>query len=45
MRDFEFYQAVLELMAPWPVVNVELDVPEQQMTMTAEDRTGARSLS
>jgi hypothetical protein len=30
MRDFEFYQAVLGLMAPWPVVNVELDVPERR---------------
>jgi transposase len=34
MRDFELYQAVLGLQAPWTVVNVELDVMGQQVTVT-----------
>ena len=34
MRDFELYQAVLGLRAPWTVVNVELDVNRQQVTVT-----------
>lgn len=36
MRDFELYQAVLGLRPPWTVVNVELDVKRQQITVTVE---------
>jgi transposase len=40
MRDFELYQAVLGLQAPWTVANVELDVKEQQVTVTVEAGPG-----
>jgi transposase len=40
MRDFELYQAVLGLQAPWTVVNVELDVKGQQVTVTVEAGPG-----
>ncbi|HSE57192.1 MAG TPA: ISL3 family transposase [Nitrospiraceae bacterium] len=40
MRDFELYQAVLGLEAPWTVVNVELDVTGQQVTVTVEAGAG-----
>jgi transposase len=40
MRDFELYQAVLGLRAPWAVVNVELDVKRQQVTVTVEAGLG-----
>jgi hypothetical protein len=36
MRDFEIYQAILRLQAPWTVVNVELDVKGQQVTVSVE---------
>lgn len=36
MRDFDLYQAVLGLKAPWTVVNVELDVKGEQVTVTVE---------
>ncbi len=47
MRDFELYQAVLGLQAPWTVVNVELDVNGQQVSspwMRARDRIPAPSV-
>jgi hypothetical protein len=34
MRDFELYQAVLGLRAPWSVINVALDVNGNQVTVT-----------
>jgi len=40
MRDFELYQAVLGLQAPWSVINVELNVPGQQVTVTVEAGLG-----
>jgi transposase len=40
MRDFELYQAVLGLHAPWTVVNVELEVKGQQVTVTVEAGPG-----
>jgi len=40
MRDFELYQAVLGLQAPWSVINVELNVPGQQVTVTVEAGPG-----
>lgn len=40
MRDFELYQAVLGLRTPWTVVNVELDVKTQQVTVTVEAGPG-----
>jgi transposase len=40
MRDFELYQAVLGLQAPWTVVNVELEVKGQQVTVTVEAGPG-----
>ncbi len=40
MRDFALYQAVLELQAPWSVVNVELDVKGQQVTVAVEAGPG-----
>ncbi len=40
MRDFELYQAVLGLRAPWTVVKVELDVTRQQVTVTVEAGLG-----
>ena len=40
MRDFELYQAVLGLQAPWTVVNVELDVKGQQVTVSVEPGPG-----
>ena len=40
MRDFELYQAVLGLQAPWAVVNVELDITRQQVTVTADAGPG-----
>ena len=40
MRDFELYQAVLGLQAPWTVANVELDVKGQQVTVTVEAGPG-----
>ncbi|MEW6283749.1 MAG: ISL3 family transposase [Candidatus Eremiobacterota bacterium] len=40
MRDFELYQAVMGLQAPWTVVNVELDVTGQQVTVTVEAGPG-----
>ncbi|WHZ15312.1 MAG: Mobile element protein [Nitrospira sp.] len=40
MRDFELYQAVLGLRAPWTVVNVELDVKGKQVTVTVEAGPG-----
>lgn len=40
MRNFELYQAVLGLRAPWAVVNVELDVTRQQVTVTVEAGSG-----
>jgi transposase len=39
MRDFELYQAVLGLQAPWAVVNVELDVT-RQVTVTVDAGPG-----
>jgi transposase len=41
MRDFELYQAVLGLRAPWSVVQVELDVNRQQVTVTVGARSGS----
>jgi transposase len=40
MRDFELYQAVLGLQAPWAVVNVELDMTRQQVTVTVDAGPG-----
>src|SRR5690606_27212905 len=40
MRDFDLYQAVLGLKAPWTVVNVELDVKGEQVTVTIEAGPG-----
>jgi transposase len=40
MRDFELYQAVLGLQAPWAVVNVELDVKRQQVVVTVDAGPG-----
>jgi transposase len=40
MRDFELYQAVLGLKAPWIVVHVELDVKGAQVTVTVEAGPG-----
>lgn len=40
MRDFELYQAVLGLQAPWAVVNVELDVTGQQVSVTVDAGPG-----
>lgn len=40
MRDFELYQAVLGLQAPWTVVNVELDVNGQQVSVTVDAGPG-----
>jgi len=40
MRDFELYQAVLGLQAPWTVLNVELDVKGQQVTVTVDAGPG-----
>jgi transposase len=40
MRDFDLYQAVLGLKAPWTVVNVELDVKGEQVTVTVEAGAG-----
>lgn len=40
MRDFELYQAVLGLRAPWSVVDVELEVKRQQVTVTVEAGSG-----
>lgn len=40
MRDFELYQAVLGLKAPWIVANVELEVTGQQVTVTVEAGPG-----
>jgi transposase len=40
MRDFELYQAVLGLQAPWAVVNMELDVTRQQVTVTVDAGPG-----
>jgi transposase len=40
MRDFELYQAVLGLQAPWAVVNVELDMTRQHVTVTVDAGPG-----
>jgi transposase len=40
MRDFELYQTVLGLQAPWAVVNVELDMTRQQVTVTVDAGPG-----
>jgi len=40
MRDLELYQAVLGLQAPWSVINVELNVPGQQVKVTVEAGPG-----
>jgi transposase len=40
MRDFELYQAVLGLQAPWSVINVELNVPGQQVMVTVDAGPG-----
>jgi transposase len=40
MRDFELYQAVLGLPAPWSVADVELDVTGKQVTVTVEAGPG-----
>jgi transposase len=40
MRDFELYQAVLGLRAPWSVINVALDVNGNQVTVTVEAGPG-----
>ena len=40
MRDFELYQAVLGLQAPWTVANVDLDVTGKQVTVTVEAGPG-----
>jgi transposase len=40
MRDFELYQAVLGLQAPWAIVNVELDMTRQQVTVTVDAGPG-----
>lgn len=40
MRDFELYQAVLGLQAPWSVTNVKLDVEGQQVAVTVEAGPG-----
>lgn len=34
MRDIELYRAILGLTPPWMVVNVDLDVKGQQVTVT-----------
>jgi len=40
MRDLELYQAVLGLQAPWTVLNVELDVKGQQVTVLVDAGPG-----
>jgi transposase len=40
MRDFELYQAVLGLQAPWTVANVDLDVTGQQVVVTVDAGPG-----
>lgn len=40
MRDFELYQAILGLRAPWTVVNVELDVKGRQVVVTVDAGPG-----
>jgi transposase len=40
MRDFELYQAVLGLPAPWSVADVELDVKGKQVTVTVKAGPG-----
>lgn len=40
MRNFELYQAILGLQAPWRVINVELNVPRQQATVTVDAGPG-----
>lgn len=40
MRDVELYHAVLGLQAPWAVVNVELDMTRQQVTVTVDAGPG-----
>ncbi len=40
MRDVELYRAILGLIPPWTVVNVDLDVKGQQVTVTVEAGDG-----
>ncbi len=42
MRDFELYQVVLRLQAPWSVSNVALNVPGQQVIVTVDAGAGPR---
>lgn len=40
MRDIELYRAILGLQEPWTVVNVELDLPGQQVVVTVDPGPG-----
>ena len=44
MRDIELYRAILGLTPPWTVVNVDLDVKGQQVTVRV-DATRTRTLT
>lgn len=41
MRDIELYRAILGLQEPWTVMNVELDMPGQQVVVTVDPGPGA----
>ncbi|MDR4493615.1 MAG: hypothetical protein R3B74_04175 [Nitrospirales bacterium] len=40
MRDIELYRAILGLQEPWTVMNVELDMPGQQVVVTVDSGPG-----
>jgi len=42
MRDIDLYTQILGIQAPWKVANVEVDMPQGQVTVHVEQEAGAK---
>ena len=42
MRDVDLYTQILGIQAPWQVTDVEVDMPQGQVTVHVEREAGAK---